>query len=364
MPSRRSRGGAPRTKQPSMIGPSPRHAAAALAAAGLAAALLFVLFGGFPGYDWRNASRKSPRCPVPGSLPPIAVHREKHTSQGQQDGIIASVFAAVGTSTRFFVEFGFDANSFERSVGANTFQLYRAGWRGLLLDGGHENASINLRRHMVTPASIVPLFELYKVPRDLDYLSIDIDGADLFVLIALLRAGFRPRLVSVEYNSNYSPASCLAWSGPSTGQGRRGELRFNAAYGTSLPAAAAVGEEFGYGIVAVEPCMDVFLLRCDLFDGTASLPTEALAEFTCAELHHPADPQQAYGFWDVCEYLRLGGGERAGLAAVQRGAEAARAQGRGRDACEVLLVGPGPGGKNESSGMCAVYDSRGVLGWD
>jgi hypothetical protein len=37
------------------------------------------------------------------------------------------------------------------------------GWRGLLMDGGHENPSINLHRELIYPAKIVQLFEKYEV---------------------------------------------------------------------------------------------------------------------------------------------------------------------------------------------------------
>ena len=48
---------------------------------------------------------------------------------------------AVGTSNKFFVEFGFNANSYEEGSGANSEALYHAGWRGLLLDGRRSNAT-------------------------------------------------------------------------------------------------------------------------------------------------------------------------------------------------------------------------------
>ena len=41
------------------------------------------------------------------------------------------------------------------------------------------------------------------MPRELDYLSIDIDSTDIWVWRALLKSGkYRPRVVSIEYNSN------------------------------------------------------------------------------------------------------------------------------------------------------------------
>jgi len=62
---------------------------------------------------------------------------------------LARIFAGIGTTNRHFVEFGFNAPSFEESSGANTEALWQQGWHGLLLDGTRSNASINLHQSVV-----------------------------------------------------------------------------------------------------------------------------------------------------------------------------------------------------------------------
>merc|ERR1711862_341127 len=54
-----------------------------------------------------------------------------------------------------------------------------------------------------TPASIVSVFQKYGVPREPDYVSIDIDSYDLQVLLALTEV-YRPRVLTVEYNAQWS----------------------------------------------------------------------------------------------------------------------------------------------------------------
>ena len=91
-----------------------------------------------------------------------------------------------------------------KDSGANTHNLYRKGWRGLLLDGSHTNETINLHSEWIMASTIVSVFDQYAVPKDLDYLSIDIDSADLWIFRAIVSSGkYRPRVISVEYNCNF-----------------------------------------------------------------------------------------------------------------------------------------------------------------
>ena len=110
-------------------------------------------------------------------------------SQGRQDLILKTLFDRIGTANKYFVEFGFNSPGFDvgaEGTGANTEMLYRQGWRGLLLDGSRSNASINLHQSFIKSTNIVDTFQTHKVPIELDYLSIDIDSADLWVMLSLI----------------------------------------------------------------------------------------------------------------------------------------------------------------------------------
>lgn len=131
-------------------------------------------------------------------------------SQQGQDGVLAEIFRRLGVTNRFYVEFGFDADDFGGGSGPNTRNLWEQGWRGLLLDGSHANASINLHRHYIQPDNIAALFKKYEVPKEADYVSIDLDSCDIWVLLELAKE-YRPRVVSVEYNSNFPAGRCAPY---------------------------------------------------------------------------------------------------------------------------------------------------------
>jgi hypothetical protein len=132
-------------------------------------------------------------------------HEQKVTSQHGEDGVLHNIFIRIGTSNKYFVEFG----AADGKWLSNTHYLRtQKGWTGLLLEADlpKEDPTINLRKAMVTPHNINQLFEHYHVPQSFDLLSIDIDGNDFWVWNALIN--FRPRVVIVETNASPNKKHC------------------------------------------------------------------------------------------------------------------------------------------------------------
>ena len=107
-----------------------------------------------------------------------------------QDSVLEVIFSMLGTAERpFYVEVGYNAPHL--TEGSNTLHLLEQGWDGLLIDGDHENHSINLHAHFVSPDNIVDIFDQHKVPEEPDYVSIDIDSLDVWVARSLLNSKYR-----------------------------------------------------------------------------------------------------------------------------------------------------------------------------
>ena len=172
------------------------------------------------------------------------------TSQGNQDAIIAAIFAKMSPTHKYYVEFGFNTDQQCTKSGPNTCKLWQSGWHGLLLDGKNDNPLINLHAHQLTSKNIVSLFTRYGVPRDFDYLSIDIDSADLWLMRAILASrSFRPRLLSVEYNSNYPWGYAVSFIDPTWVLNHNVSLRHTGYrhtcyFGASAMALELVAREF------------------------------------------------------------------------------------------------------------------------
>lgn len=100
---------------------------------------------------------------------------------------------------KYYVEFGV-----EDGAECNTRflrQLYN--WTGLLMDGGFFKPTIGLQREMIHPDNVVALFEKYNVPKSFGLLSEDTDYSDYYIWQRILQAGYRPRVLISEFNSNF-----------------------------------------------------------------------------------------------------------------------------------------------------------------
>lgn len=194
---------------------------------------------------------------------------KKVYSQGNQDGIIQYIFDNIGTTNKFCIEFGFNSSILTGGSGPNVARLVvEDKWECLLLDGNNKNESINLHKEFLTVENIGDVFKKYAVPTEPDYISIDVDGIDLWLMKSLLMNGYRPRLISVEYNANF-PINCSYTVKP--------DFNFyigDMIYGASLLALYKAAEEFNYRLVAANE-YDLFLIRNDLI--SCSVPT--IAEF-------------------------------------------------------------------------------------
>ncbi len=127
-------------------------------------------------------------------------------SQNGEEGLIDRLFDSLGTTNKVLVDIG-AGDGFKFS---NTRSLLEQGWSGSLFDSAHENESV--RREHITAENVCDVLLKHKVPYAFDFLSLDIDGVDWYVLRALLRGGFRPRIFVCEINTDlpaYPPVAVV-----------------------------------------------------------------------------------------------------------------------------------------------------------
>jgi hypothetical protein len=180
------------------------------------------------------------------------------TSQCGEDGLIAAVFARIGTRNRWCFEVG-AADGLRTS---NTWALRMDGWRSVLIEADpvefarlRNNTSYNLAEAgtvavhaRVTPNgpdSLDSILTSVGAPADLDFGIIDIDGQDLHVWAGLEQ--FRPRVMLVEYN-------------PSGDGIQGGTTEWQAGY----DAIADLGRQKGYLCLATTGHNALFVLEGEL----------------------------------------------------------------------------------------------------
>ena len=243
----------------------PAAAAAVTKAKALAAEL--------PALSWLEVPRDFPE------KGPFFADRASHRikggrSQGKQDVIARAIFRSIGAQNRRFVEIGFNENEQCVGSGSNTCQLWLDGWTGLLLDAAHSNASIGLHTETLDSRNVASVLRKHSVPTQVDFLSIDVDSVDIWLLEAILQGGFKPRMIAIEYNSNFPWANALAFPDASrfgvarhedrVQHGSHGIYLGNCYYGSSPRALDLVGRRFGYATVALVSPLDLIMVPREL----------------------------------------------------------------------------------------------------
>jgi len=197
-------------------------------------------------------------------------------SQGNQDGILQTIFRHIGTTNRRFVEFGFGYEGRniteevmdQAAMGLNTRLLSKQGWNGTYFDVAISAPSFGVVKVFLTEDNIGQTFEAQGIPKDVDYVSLDVDSVDYWLLRGLFHAGYRPRVLSTEFNPNF-PADALITFQPEwhAWTGRR-------VYGASAGAMNKLASENSYVTVTVmHELLDIFFVRRDVLDQFCDLAT-------------------------------------------------------------------------------------------
>lgn len=175
---------------------------------------------------------------------------------------------------------------------SNTIGLIREGWKAVLIEADPERFS-ELYKNMIEHLLVQPfhmrvgreddnnldrILHDTQTPEDFDLLQIDIDGNDYWIWEGL---SYRPKVVSIEYNSNFEPYERkavkyerdLIWTGDTY-------------YGASAGALAALGEKKGYVLVYHAPQTNLFFVRRDLSAGFTPLDVNSIKK---QPIHRPTD---------------------------------------------------------------------------
>ena len=193
-------------------------------------------------------------------------------AQNGEDGMLEAIFAKIGVTNRYCVEFG----AYDGRTMSNTWYLReRKGWNGLLMDSQENPSGSGVHKEFVTAENIEELFKKYGVPGEFDLLSIDIDGNDYWVWRAIRNE--TPRVVVIEYNACFPAEESkvipyrpdFAWDKTDY-------------CGATLKAMEKLGKTKGYALVATDRNgVNAFFVRDDLVPGNFSLPP-------FGEIYHPA----------------------------------------------------------------------------
>lgn len=189
-------------------------------------------------------------------------YRRDVYSQTGEDGIIERILETLPTNDRWCVEFG----AWDGMFLTNTRNLIEKGYASVLIEADRERFS-KLQRNYKNRKNVIAINEYVgftpkdnldqvlsntPVPKEFDFLSIDIDGNDYHVWRAT--SAYRPKVVVIEFNPTIpTHVYFVQLADASISQG------------TSLLAMVELGREKGYELVSVLP-HNAFFVKREYYD--------------------------------------------------------------------------------------------------
>ena len=173
---------------------------------------------------FRRAVLELLRNPRRGDLVQLLNHARKERHATRPDRPVETSYAGEAEHTRQLlgrlgVRGGFvvDIAAADGVSQSSTLWMFRdPAWQGLAVEMDPAKFArlaysyapfpgARLARWKVTPGNVALLLRLFEVPPDFTFLNLDIDSYDLAVLEAMVDAGHRPRIVSLEVNEKIPP---------------------------------------------------------------------------------------------------------------------------------------------------------------
>jgi len=218
-------------------------------------------------------------------------------SQGDEDGIINEIFNRLDIERGTFAEIGV-----ESGLECNTHLLLHRGWAGLWIEGNTNQAwEINTKFKpfvdkgqlkvgiaRVNRDNVNRLLSDYKMT-NLDFLSIDIDGMDIYILEAVET---KPKVICIEYNAKWPPnvSRTPVYDPNFQWQGVRSDYM-----GSSLLAITNIANQKGYELVGTSIAgVNAFYVRRDLLNDKFS------SNMSVKNLYNPPRYWLVYDhFWNI-----------------------------------------------------------------
>lgn len=210
------------------------------------------------------------------------IRPEKRYSQFGDEAYIMHIFSHIGTTKKYFVDLGAGDGKYL----SNTKMLKdEFEWKGLMVDADNKGND-EVFKSFITAENIIDIFKEHKVPKEFDFLSIDLDGNDYYVLSKILD-NYRPRLIVAEFNGTIPV-------------GEKKVMKYNPEhvwdnddyYGASFESLKELGAINGYNTIFSIADTNIYMVSKDLLQD----PDKDWQVSYVAQQYHPHNPN---GEWVI-----------------------------------------------------------------
>ena len=172
---------------------------------------------------------------------------KKVYSQSDEDGLTSEIIKRLKIKKGYFVELGI-GNGTEN----NTLFLRSLGWEGLWVGGQKLKYKLNSNklkfiRTWITKNNVLDLIKKNISQKNIDLLSIDLDGNDYHILQEILMSDINPEIIIVEYNARFIPPQQFIM--PYDENHKYPSYFYDDYFGASLESFNQLLAKFNYSIV-------------------------------------------------------------------------------------------------------------------
>jgi hypothetical protein len=192
---------------------------------------------------------------------------KKIYTQSGEDGILEKIFSVLGIDNGQFCEFGAsDGMSY-----CNTRNFRERGWTGVLIEG--DPSYISALKKIASDFKGIEVIESFiscekdnkldeilsktRLNKNFDLLSIDIDGNDLWIWKSI--ENYDPKVVIVEYNSNYPSTKSLCIN-----YDKDHRHKLDAYYSATVSAYKKIADEKEYKLVGYTQGLNLIFCKKSL----------------------------------------------------------------------------------------------------
>jgi hypothetical protein len=177
-------------------------------------------------------------------------------SQNGEEIIITNILEKRGELKKFVVELG-AGDGYHLS---NSRYFIEKGWDSILIDADNKGNE-EVKQHKINKENINQLLKQYNCPKEFDFLSIDLDGNDYWIIDEILKE-YSPKLIVAEYNASFPPeeSKTIKYDPEFIWQG-------DTYFGFTLKAGIKLAEKNNYKAILQDSDMNLYMLRNDLAKG-------------------------------------------------------------------------------------------------
>ena len=184
------------------------------------------------------------------------IPKVKKYCQTHEEAYIKYILDNIGyTEKPFLVDIGASDGTW---LSNSKYFIEDLGFKGILLDGDNKGNDSVVHQEWIDAENICELLDKYNCPKEFDYLTLDIDGNDLYVLEEILST-YKPFVVLAEFNGTIA-------------NGENKTIKYNPShqwnnddyYGFSFDAGVKMFDSMGYKVIFQNDSLNMYAVRKDL----------------------------------------------------------------------------------------------------